>query len=84
MRKSGLAAALAACLLSGLPATAAPRAPVGLGNAFPMACASGYHTDVGGNCQPNAGEQSRFCPAGTVYQPTYEGWVCNPPPPEAY
>jgi hypothetical protein len=66
-------------------ATAAPaRARVGLGSAFPVACAAGYHVDAGGNCQPNGPQTNRYCPTGTVFHPTFEGWNCDPPPPEAY
>jgi hypothetical protein len=62
----------------------AARPGVGLGEAFPQTCASGYHPDKGGNCQPNGGESNRYCPDGTVFEPTFDGWYCGPPPPEAY
>jgi hypothetical protein len=73
---------VAAALLSVAPALA--RSPVGLGSAFPIACASGYHLDAGGNCQPDAAQANRYCPTGTVFHPAFEGWTCDPPPPEAY
>jgi hypothetical protein len=56
----------------------------GLGQQFPRSCASGYHTDAGGNCQPASGEVNRFCPPGLVYEPYPLGWTCNAPPREAY
>ena len=65
-------------------AHAAPRAPAGLGVAFPQSCAAGYHPDAGGNCQPNVAQPDRFCPAGTVFHTAFNGWTCDPPPPEAY
>jgi hypothetical protein len=68
-----------------LYAVAAPARPlVGLGAAYPVACAAGYHLDAGGNCQPNAEQANRYCPKGTVFHPTFDGWECDPPPPEAY
>ena len=67
-----------------LAAAAAARPGVGLGLAYPQTCASGYHPDKGGNCQPNGGESSRYCPEGSVFEPTFDGWYCGPPPPEAY
>lgn len=70
--------------LAATPALAGSRASAGLGNAFPRVCAGGYHTDAGGNCQPNAAEFDRFCPPGSVYHPSPDGWTCDPPPPEAY
>jgi len=73
---------VAAALLSVAPALA--RSPVGLGSAFPMACASGYHPDAGGNFQPDAAQANRYCPTGTVFHPTFDSWTCDPPPPEAY
>ena len=74
MRKLALTVALAA--LAATPALA-QRLP-------PQACASGYQTDRGGNCQPINGEENRFCPRGLVFHPTFNGWSCDPPPPEAY
>ncbi len=76
------AAALAVFAAS--TAFARPRAPAGRGVVYPQACASGYHTDAGGNCQPNTPEESRFCPRGTVFHPAFDGWTCDPAPPEAY
>ncbi len=67
-----------------MDAAAMARSPVGLGSAFPMACAAGYHTDAGGNCQPKGGEANRYCPTGLVFHPTFNGWSCDPAPPEAY
>jgi hypothetical protein len=75
-------AAAAMLALPILSAQAGPKA--GLGNAFPQTCAAGYHTDAGGNCQPKGGETSRYCPPGTVFEPTFDGWNCEPAPPEAY
>jgi len=77
-----LAAAFVAVATSSAFGT--PRAPAGLGVTFPQVCASGYHVDAGGNCQPNAAQTDRFCPAHTVFHPTFDGWSCDPPPPEAY
>ncbi len=65
-------------------AVAAPQAPAGLGNAFPQTCASGYHPDAGGNCQPAIPQTDRFCAAGTVFHSFPDGWTCDPAPPEAY
>jgi hypothetical protein len=73
-----------AAALVAVAAFAAPRAPAGLGNAFPQVCGAGYHTDAGGNCQPNVAEQNRYCPRGTVFHPFPDGWTCDPAPPEAY
>ena len=81
MPKLALAALLAAL---GFAAPAVARPGVGLGDAYPQACASGYHPDRGGNCQPNVAEVSRFCPPGLVYEPTFDSWRCDPPPPGAY
>ena len=75
------AAAIAALILAAsAPAVArpGPRAP------FPVPCAAGYHTDAGGNCQPNVAEVNRYCPRGTVFHAAFDGWTCDPPPPEAY
>jgi hypothetical protein len=77
-----LAAAFAVFAASS--ALAGSRAPAGLGNAYPQVCGAGYHTDAGGNCQPNVAEESRFCPRGTVFHPSFDGWTCDPAPPEAY
>jgi hypothetical protein len=82
IRSLTLLAALA--FINATPASARPRPGVGLGQAFPQACASGYHPDAGGNCQPNGGAGNRYCPDGLVFQPTFDGWTCDPPPPEAY
>jgi hypothetical protein len=82
MRSAALLTTLA--FICATPAGAAPRAGVGLGQAFPQTCASGYHPDAGGNCQPTGGAGNRFCPDGTVFEPTFDGWNCEPPPPEAY
>jgi hypothetical protein len=71
-------------VLASASALAETRAPEGLGNAFPQACASGYHRDAGGNCQPAIAEIDRFCDPGTVFHPTSDGWRCDPAPPEAY
>jgi hypothetical protein len=71
-----------ACLSSGLAASARPSA--GLGQAYPQVCAPGYHVDAGGNCQPNIAQENRFCAPGLVYEPSFYGWYCAAPPPEAY
>ena len=71
---------LAALAFAPIPALAG----VGLGTAFPVACGSGYHPDVGGNCQPNAEETNRYCPRGAVFHTTFDGWRCDPAPREAY
>jgi hypothetical protein len=63
---------------------AAARPGVGLGQEFPQACGSGYRPDKGGNCQPNGGETNRYCPTGLVMHPAFNGWTCDPAPPEAY
>ncbi len=75
---------LAAVGLMALDGAASARSPVGLGAAFPITCASGYHLDAGANCQPDIAQTNRYCPTGTVFHPTVEGWTCDPPPPEAY
>jgi hypothetical protein len=75
---------LSVTLMLATLAPAAARSGVGLGQAFPQACASGYHPDAGGNCQPNGGAGNRYCPDGTVFEPTFDGWYCGPAPPEAY
>jgi hypothetical protein len=49
-----------------------------------MACASGYHVDRGGNCQPNAGETNRYCPPGYVFHPSFDGWYCESPSGRTY
>ena len=49
-----------------------------------MRCASGYHVDRGGNCQPDARETNRFCPRGFIYQPAPDGYRCLPPPPRRH
>lgn len=75
---------IAGLALACFAADASARSPAGLGSAFPQACASGYHVDAGGNCQPNAEQANRYCSTGTVFHPTFDGWSCDPPPPEAY
>jgi hypothetical protein len=83
MRGFCISAIVAGAMLAlPLPAQAGPSD--GLGATFPQACAAGYHKDAGGNCQPKGGETSRYCPQGTVFEPTFDGWNCNPAPPEAY
>ncbi len=71
-------------VLFALSASGAAAQPPGLGFVYPSVCASGFHTDAGGNCQPNIAEESRYCPRGTVFHPTFDSWSCDPPPPEAY
>jgi len=63
---------------------AASLSPAFAGTLPPTACASGYHVDRGGNCQPDNGEQNRYCPRGLVFHPSFYGWTCDPPPPQAY
>jgi hypothetical protein len=75
---------LSAVLALATLAPVAARSGVGLGQAFPQTCASGYHPDAGGNCQPNGGSGNRYCPNGSVFEPTFDGWYCGPAPPEAY
>jgi hypothetical protein len=79
MRAIVVAAALGALGVAGLAAN--PAVAVGLGQQYPRACASGYHADSDGNCQPNAPQYNRFCAPGLVYQPDPLGWFCAPPPP---
>jgi hypothetical protein len=79
-RAPALSVILAVATLT--PAAAGPS--VGLGRAFPQACGSGYHPDAGGNCQPNGGASNRYCPDGLVFHPAFNGWTCDPAPPEAY
>ena len=79
-----LFAAAVALSIAACPTVAPARSAVGLGAAFPVACAAGYHLDAGGNCQPEAEQANRYCPTGTVFNPTFDGWSCDPPPPEAY
>jgi hypothetical protein len=77
-------AALAAMFAIPFAAPGYSLARSGLGATFPVACGAGYHTDVGGNCQPNGGESNRYCPRGTVFHTTFDGSRCDPPPREAY
>jgi hypothetical protein len=75
---------LAAVAILALDGAALARSPVGLGAAFPVACAYGYHVDAGGNCQPRLGEANRYCPTGLVFHATFDGYRCDPAPREAY
>lgn len=84
MRVSHLATALAALLVTGCPFSPALADSAGLGAAHRVACASGYHVDAGGNCQPNVAQSDRYCPRGLVFHPAFDGWTCDPPPREAY
>jgi hypothetical protein len=86
MRKLSLAAFATALGALAAPAAVAAGPGVGLGQAYPVACASGYHPDRGGNCQPDVEEQNRFCPRGEVIHSAFNGngYICEPPPPEAY
>ena len=76
----------AALIFSPLAAGSPPSAtdavviPVVILNPTPVACASGYHQDQRGNCQPNIPQTNPFCPSGLVYQPMPWGWNCEPPP----
>ena len=81
MRNLPLFAAIAVSGVAGFALGGAPAQAAGVQRA---ACASGYHLDRGGNCQPNGGEQNRYCPRGLVFHPTFDGWSCDPPPREAY
>jgi hypothetical protein len=76
--------ALAVLALSALAAPACAHAAAGFGDVVRLACAPGYHVDRGGNCQPDIAEQNRYCPNGTVFEPTFDGWRCDPAPREAY
>ena len=77
-------AILSAAIALTLAAPGYARSRAGLGDAYPQACAPGYHADAGGNCQPNVAEANRYCPAGTVFHPTFDNWTCDPAPREAY
>lgn len=81
MRSVLLAAALGVVGFAGWGVGARAANGHGLGAQYPRACASGYHTDSDGNCQPNAAEFNRFCAPGLVYEPDPLGWYCAPPPP---
>jgi hypothetical protein len=74
MRSIYLAATLGVLGFAGLGVHSASA--IGLGQQYPRACASGYHTDSGGNCQPNAAQYNRFCPPGLAYEPDPLGWRC--------
>ena len=54
-----------------------------LGASSPIVCASGYHADAGGDCQPEAAQVDRYCAPGWVFHPEFDGWRCDPPPREA-
>ena len=84
MKSALLAASLGVFCYAGLGAGAGSAEPLGLGQQFPRACASGYHPDAGGNCQPDAGEFNRFCAPGLVYEPDPLGWRCVLPSPSGY
>jgi hypothetical protein len=85
MRTVQLVAAVAALCAPSFAANANAPGGLGLGQQFPRACASGYHADAGGNCQPNVAQVNRYCPPGTVYHPWWDGgWYCEAPPPQAY
>ena len=74
-----LASAAAAALLG---APGAPRVErVLLRTDHPLACASGYHADPAGNCQPLNDIPDRYCPKGLVMKPMFDTWRCEPPPP---
>jgi hypothetical protein len=84
MRTTIFAAALGLLGSAALGVGAGSAAPLGLGQQFPRSCASGYHPDEGGNCQPNAAQYNRFCAPGLVYEPDPLGWRCVPPSPDGY
>ena len=52
--------------------------PVVLKTQFPVACASGYHPDEAGNCQPNVAQTATYCGSlpGYIYHQTPDGWTC--------
>jgi hypothetical protein len=61
----------------------------GIGSAAPaasaqnIACASGYHADRQGNCQPNSPQPNlEPCPPGylSAPAPTWSGYMCVPIP----
>jgi hypothetical protein len=83
MKTAFLAAALGVLCLAGLGAASSAEA-LGLGQQFPRACASGYHPDAEGNCQPDSRQFNRFCGPGLVYQPDPLGWRCVLPSPNGY
>jgi hypothetical protein len=73
MRLSYLAAALAvSCLAGGALGGGGAKAA-----GYSQACASGYHTDVQGNCQPDVPQVNKFCPPGAIYHPNPGGWYCE-------
>ena len=78
MSYARIAALAALALAAAHPAAARSGAP------YRLACAGGYYADAGGNCQPEVAQVNRYCPVGTVFHPTFDGWTCDPPPPEAY
>ena len=84
MRSIYLAATLGAFGFAGLCFDMQAAAALGLGQQYPQACASGYHADAGGNCQPDAAQTNRFCATGLVYEPDPLGWRCVRPSREAY
>jgi hypothetical protein len=77
--KTALAAAALLGSIAGafLLASAAPAA------AQRVACASGYHADRQGNCQPNNPQPNlQPCPPGylSAPAPTWSGYTCVPIP----
>jgi hypothetical protein len=83
MRMTYLTAALAAsCLVGGVASLGPARADDGVQLA--QTCASGYHADRGGNCQPDGGETNRYCPPGAVFHPSFDGWYCDSPSGRTY
>ena len=42
-------------------------------------CASGYHSDHHGHCQPDVAHHNRYCPTGMVIQYAPRGGKCLHP-----
>ena len=84
MQKFYLMAALAGSCAIGATLAGSPARAAGAGDMLAQACASGYHTDRGGNCQPDAGEANRYCPPGAVFHPSFDGWYCDSPSGRSY
>jgi hypothetical protein len=80
MRSAHLIAALAASCVTGFAVDAYAAEEFDFRAQSAGACASGYHPDAGGNCEPDVAEVNRFCPAGGVYHPAPNGgWYCETP-----
>ena len=80
MRSANLIAMLAASCVTGFAVDAYAAEGVGFDAQSPGVCASGYHPDATGNCEPDVAEVNRFCPPGQVYHPAPNGgWYCETP-----